>query len=424
MKLFNRSEQGGNKEQPPKEDVNGAEKEPVKGTWFDKATSIFSIGKRAGEPQMKKLTEIAKDDPDLADLARQGGAAIVQKNAEIDNLAKKAEKEIQALKGVPSRVGNRKRSHSSAGANMELRRREEAQREFSKKDNLKGRNGNSTQKQEKKNGRPRIGVMEGIERMNKYIAKTTAELRNTENIPIDNNWRISREEFLNEGIIDKNEYNLHSKYIQDRENQFMVSRPKPEDIDFGEEMEKFVTVLFHKFFGEEYVVARTNRYDDIKGGIDNVFMNRQTGEVIGAFDAVVGKNKKARMESKSSKTFLSNCKNNGKLIYGLGVDNRPGIPRDERITKQRRDGKGEGFPVLYLGMSIQELTECLSKVDFSSEKITGFEAEVMKGFIESIGEQLQEVEDFKIMGKESSLHKTYAVLSQKVENLTAKNIYE
>lgn len=54
----------------------------------------------------------------------------------------------------------------------------------------------------------------------------------------------------------------------------------------GEQLEALTLLLFRKFLGEEYIVARTSPYDDYVGGVDMFLLHRKTGEVVCAIDEV------------------------------------------------------------------------------------------------------------------------------------------
>ena len=176
-------------------------------------------------------------------------------------------------------------------------------------------------------------------------------------------------------------------------------------------MEKFVTALFYKFFKDEYVVVRTARFDDIAKKIDMIIVNKKTGQVIGAFDAVVGDTESQRVKEKEQKTFATNCQDDGKLVYGIGV-------KDNKLVKLSRDS----VPVMYLDLSRHELMKCISDIDLSKDGISTLEAKTMNEFLKSIGEQLDQVDIFKKFDADSDLRKTYNALQEKVANRTARKL--
>lgn len=56
----------------------------------------------------------------------------------------------------------------------------------------------------------------------------------------------------------------------------------------GELLEMVKTIVFNEFWGESFIVVRSSFYDDYSNGVDNLLVDRKTGNVICAFDEVVG----------------------------------------------------------------------------------------------------------------------------------------
>jgi len=90
-----------------------------------------------------------------------------------------------------------------------------------------------------------------------------------------------------------------------------------------------------------------------------VIIDKKTGVIVGAFDAVVGDNKSERVGHKNSKTFLENyCQNGGTLKYGINIVNN-------KITLSTRNN----VPVFYLDLSRAELLQGINKINFLTLKL-------------------------------------------------------
>lgn len=245
-----------------------------------------------------------------------------------------------------------------------------------------------------------LKLREGIKRLDAHNAEIAAHLREL-GVPVGDDLRIDENKFVESGVVSRGDFENHMRKVTEMEDKFARERAKKgvqsKEIIFGEQMEKFVAALFHKFFNDEYVVVRTSRFDDIFGGNDMVIMHRKTGKIIGTYDAVVGDNKSQRLQQKETKTFVKNIRRDGKLVYGIGVGDKIGIDGAREIIKQQRND----VPVLYLDLSKQELAAYLSGADLSSPRISKMEEKIMRNFLKSIGEQLDQVEDMGSLQKGS-----------------------
>ncbi len=109
----------------------------------------------------------------------------------------------------------------------------------------------------------------------------------------------------------------------------------------GSIAEGVIATIFHRAFGGEYVVARTNNWDDYQHGADMMLVNRATGEVVCAFDDVVEYYESGR---KAKKLYAINSKGGTKLEYGITF-------RDGQLAKERR----RNIPAFYLELRPDEL---------------------------------------------------------------------
>ncbi len=114
------------------------------------------------------------------------------------------------------------------------------------------------------------------------------------------------------------------------------------------QMEMAVTALLSEMLGKDFLVVRTATYDDYINGVDNLILDRITGEVVGAFDEVHEGGDGSRTEEKKIKLQKIAKRGGAKIRYGLKFSNG-------ELTRASL----EGVPVFYLGLESSELMELI-----------------------------------------------------------------
>jgi hypothetical protein len=114
-------------------------------------------------------------------------------------------------------------------------------------------------------------------------------------------------------------------------------------------MEMAVTALLSKMLGKNFLVVRTAAYDDYKNGVDNVILDRITGEVVGAFDEVHEGGDGRRTEEKKLKIEKIAKRGGAKIRYGLTMS-------EGKIKRASL----ENVPLFYLGLESAELVELVA----------------------------------------------------------------
>ncbi|MEK7080944.1 MAG: hypothetical protein AAB902_00925 [Patescibacteria group bacterium] len=125
------------------------------------------------------------------------------------------------------------------------------------------------------------------------------------------------------------------------------------------QMEMAITVLLSQKLGKDFLVVRTAPYDDYKNGVDNLILNRITGEVVGAFDEVHEGGDGRRTEEKKEKIQKIAKQGGAKIRYGLRF-------ADRKLLRASL----EGVPVFYLGLESGELVELVQGLSENNSRIT------------------------------------------------------
>jgi len=138
------------------------------------------------------------------------------------------------------------------------------------------------------------------------------------------------------------------------------------------------TAVFNKFLGQKFIVTRTNLADDIDRGVDNLILERQTGNVVCAFDEVTDITGKT-YQDKVAKILEKNVESDGaNLKYGLGID--------EKTKKVIAKGV-QNIPIFYLALPGQYVKNAISHFEpnLKSEQ----EEKLLSYFLSSLQTQIK-----------------------------------
>jgi hypothetical protein len=145
------------------------------------------------------------------------------------------------------------------------------------------------------------------------------------------------------------------------------------------QMEMAVTGLLHKILKDDFLVVRASAFDDYKNGVDNIILNKRTGEAICAFDEVHEGGAGERTGEKIDKIKKVAIKGGARVRYGIKLEGK-NLKRAEMTT----------LPVFYLGLKSAELENLLGKMDFNPDgAVTNAEYEVFAKLTASLKEQKQ-----------------------------------
>jgi hypothetical protein len=144
-------------------------------------------------------------------------------------------------------------------------------------------------------------------------------------------------------------------------------------------MEMLKTVVFDKFLGEDFIVVRSAQYDDVANKIDNVILDRKTGNLVCAFDEV-GESSGPKYERKKDGVLRRDReKGGGTLKYGLRVE------RGNRLVRD----KVENVPIFYLALPKELIDETIEQLDPSAKKPSRREEQLFAYFNASLYSQIQ-----------------------------------
>ncbi|MDD5626148.1 MAG: hypothetical protein PHG83_03215 [Patescibacteria group bacterium] len=229
---------------------------------------------------------------------------------------------------------------------------------------------------------------EKVKEMEKFL-KTIAEKLREEGVPVDDDCRINPNSFRK--LCSKEEIEDMERDAK-RINRYK-SDPKwtPEEQKNkrdGEKLEMFKTAIFNKFLKDKFIVVRSSQKDDIDNGVDNVIIEKETGNIVSAFDEVATFNyddnqNDPRYEKKANNVIGKN-KNGVSIEYGFSVDKNKKIQLIKDI---------KNIPIFYLALPQKKLEEGI--MNFKPDSISKCEENFFNFFIGNIIIQMKSLESRK-----------------------------
>lgn len=153
--------------------------------------------------------------------------------------------------------------------------------------------------------------------------------------------------------------------------------------NFGELWEKAKTVVLNKIIGKEFIVVRASKHDDYENGVDNIIVDKETGNVVCAFDEVSTERGTEKEAKKFEKIEEKNGKGGATIKYGITVN------EEKKIIKKEI----ENIPVFCLRLSGGDLIKLLHEMNHESEEPSEIELGVFDDLIDSLEEQVRELKD-------------------------------
>ena len=179
----------------------------------------------------------------------------------------------------------------------------------------------------------------------------------------------------------KDVHEMESKYLEEKEGSNATK------------VEKAITILLHKFIGDEYIVARGSLFDDHCRGTDNVLINKATGEVICAFDGVSDPGNSSRLEKKIKIVKEKARKGGAEIIYGAGIKIKEESGQEVKTLSPRQL---KNLPLFYLCISADEMKKLYKEMDEELSSKSSFEEEIFKKLLSSLESQVEMLNNERI----------------------------
>jgi len=228
---------------------------------------------------------------------------------------------------------------------------------------------------------------ENAEKLKMFIEKMSQELVK-EGLPVNKDCRLDIWQFQDVYPAGdrKGDVRNDENYIKKQEKEFFYKNLSNEEIEekklmsAGEQFEKLKTAILYKFFKQDFIVVRASRYDDIQNKVDNIIIEKETGNLVCAFDEVAD-DRQARFTSKTAEIQERNIKFSGaQLKYGISIENR-------KLTKK----SFKNLPIFYLSLSSNVLKKGLKEFIPSFEKKSQYETDLFSKFLSEMDNQIKEL---------------------------------
>ncbi len=221
----------------------------------------------------------------------------------------------------------------------------------------------------KKNKEKKKEFQESLKSLENYLEKTSRKLEKS-GIPVKKDCRI---DFQSDFFKDFKKQNKDIKKAQNLEKELEIKTNKQKA---GEQLEMLKTGLFDKFLGESIYVLRSSKYDDYFNSIDNVLIDKKSGEMVCAFDEVAFKDRTQdqRLHEKKMKLYKINVNGGGKLDYGLKIE-----------KNKIKPSKIENIPVFYISFPLKILKRAIQKFDTDQN----FNKKLFNVFMKRLNKQIE-----------------------------------
>jgi hypothetical protein len=229
---------------------------------------------------------------------------------------------------------------------------------------------------------------EGLEGLRDYIKEMSLELKE-EGVPVDDKARIDISKF--DKVYSRQSIESDRAWIKDlkgrwersaaAESRWSWAYPKEKalkDVPVGDVFEMLTTSILHKKLSKDFIVARTSEYDDARNKVDNIILERETGNIICAFDEI-GASSGERFDEKRNKVLERNWQRGGAdLKYGLSLEKKAD-------GTELRKGAVYQIPLFYLSLPEEEIKKALHD--------PALEESIFRSFVNSVSEQTKIIKE-------------------------------
>ncbi len=148
----------------------------------------------------------------------------------------------------------------------------------------------------------------------------------------------------------------------------------------SELMESALMILLNKVLKDEYIICRAHKFDDYHG-VDNIIVNKRTGDVLCAFDDVNDSTEKDFYEW-YKQDLVKNVNEDG----GTDIEYCFTFENGELIRK-----KISNVPKFYMRLDMDKLLEMLEAIDLEHpDKVSQKELELYNNVIEMFAGQVEQ----------------------------------
>jgi len=166
--------------------------------------------------------------------------------------------------------------------------------------------------------------------------------------------------------------------------------------------------LFNKYLGDKLICVRTSEYDDIFNHVDNLLIDKESGEIICALDEVAAIFDKRYME-KLKKVRSTNTGNGAITRYAITYNGTQIIPVINI----------EGLPLVLIALPEVALWKAIDKLDFEKMEVyEDYERNILEHFMTIIGSIIDILEsEIKLLERQGIISEKTKVMNDRKTKL-------
>jgi hypothetical protein len=207
---------------------------------------------------------------------------------------------------------------------------------------------------------------EEAKKLKELLREISNDLKN-QGIPVDSNCRIDMNSF--DDIYEKKELDKDLEEVKKIKGDIEESL-----LNDGERLEALKTIVFYKFLSEKFIIVRASFYDDVFNQVDNLIIEKETGNIVCAFDEV--STISGPEFAKKQERFLRKNKIGARLKYGI-------LSTKGGLTK----GEIENIPIFYLALPPEIINEGIRNLS-SLKEISDYERKLWTYFLTILENQI------------------------------------
>ena len=220
---------------------------------------------------------------------------------------------------------------------------------------------------------------EKTKKLEKFLKEVSLELKK-QGFPIKEDGRIDMNQFRGRRYSPW-KVGSDKRALEELKKKWEEELPEGEKVKgAGEKLEMLKTAIFDKFLGKDFFILRSSEYDDVVHGVDNIILDKETGNPVCAFDEVADE-AGPKFGEKQAKITEKNFKGGASLEYGLSIMK---IGEETKLILTSESN----LPIFHLPLSARHIEEGIEQLNPSLEEKSEYEKSLFKYFLSAIEHQI------------------------------------
>lgn len=239
-------------------------------------------------------------------------------------------------------------------------------------------------------------IKKGSKSIRQYLDESKQNFTEDELIKIEKSYKKQGKRFWNSDADKKEADIILEKFNADKQKSTGIL------------WEKAKTVLFNELLETNFIVVRASKHDDYNSGVDNIIINKSTGDAICAFDEINSEENSSFHEDKKNKVDTENKLGGATIEYGVTVKD------SELVAKQF-----ENIPIFTLRISEDSLVELLEALSFEDkgkeEENERIKIEIFEELLGSLEDQTKNLKQNENTESENILRKIEGIINEDLD---------